>query len=273
LGVTRGYLNRPDYTAERFVPDPWSGEPGARLYRSGDSVRCAPDGNIQFVGRFDQQVKILGHRIELGEVENVLEQHQQVERAIVVAREDRPAEKRLVAYVIPRGEQEAGAWMEELSIYLRQRLPKYMVPVVIVRMTSFPLNTNGKVDRAALPAPTRASRTAAYLSPRNDFEERLVSIWAEVLQLEQVGVNDNFFDLGGHSLSAVRLQQRLIKELGMEIRLLDLFQYPNVSRLAEHLSGGAAAPATLGNQEDEEWAATRRRALARGQQRIVNAQM
>jgi amino acid adenylation domain-containing protein len=271
-GVARGYLNRPDFTAERFLPDPWSGEPGARLYRSGDSVRCAPDGNIHFVGRLDHQVKILGHRIELGEIETVLEQHRQVERAVVTAREDQPGEKRLAAYVIPRWEKDTKSLTAELSIYLKQHLPNYMVPATIISMPSFPLNTNGKVDRAALPAPTKTSRSTTYLPPRNDIEERLVAVWADVLQLEQVGINDNFFDLGGQSLSAVRLQQRLIKELGREIRLLDLFQYPSVSALAEYLSESNEAPALRSNQEEEEWAANRRRALAKSQRRIVSAQ-
>ncbi len=202
-GVARGYLNRPELTAEKFIPDPFSAEPGARMYKTGDLARYRPDGNIEFLGRADHQVKIRGFRIELGEIEAALGQHPAVREAVVLAREDAPGEKRLVAYVV------AGARAaddDDLRRFLKEKLPEYMVPAVFVLLDALPLMPNGKIDRRALPAPDRSrpELDKAFVAPRTPTEELLAEIWAQLLDIERVGVHDNFFDLGGHSLLATQ---------------------------------------------------------------------
>ena len=225
-------LNRPDLTATRFVPNPYSTVPGARLYRTGDRGRDWPDGQLEFRGRVDHQVKLRGFRIELGEIEAVLCRHDAVRDAIVVAREERNREKRLVAYVV--GEAETS----ELRNYLQERLPDYMIPSAWVTLDALPLTANGKVDRKALPAPDsqRPELSSAYIAPRSAIERDIAEVWQEVLGIENIGVNDNFFDLGGHSLLLAQVQSRLARKLSGPLMLLDLFRYPTVASLAEFLS-------------------------------------
>jgi amino acid adenylation domain-containing protein len=227
-GVARGYLGDPAQTAEKFAPDPFSGVPGARLYRTGDRVRWLPDGTLEFLGRADQQVKVRGFRIEPGEIEAALESHPRVREAVVVAREDIPGERRLVAYVVPGGEL-AGA---ELRASLRERLPEYMVPGAYVVLDRLPLNANGKVDRGALPAPEAWGEEAPYEAPRTAVEEIVAGIWAEVLGRDRVGVRDDFFELGGHSLLATRVVSRLRRALGTEVPLRALFEASSLEALA-----------------------------------------
>ncbi|HEX8696794.1 MAG TPA: amino acid adenylation domain-containing protein, partial [Longimicrobium sp.] len=225
-GVARGYLGRSDLTAERFVPDPFGGEPGARLYRTGDLARWLADGRIEFLGRNDFQVKIRGFRVEPGEVEAALASHAAVREALVVAREDGPGDRQLVAYVV--GEVETDALRE----HLRQSLPEYMVPAAFVVLDRIPLNPNGKVDRTALPAPEYGAAEDAYVAPRTPAEEVLAGIWAEVLRLERVGVRDNFFELGGHSLLATRVVSRIREVFGVELPLRALFEGPTTAEMA-----------------------------------------
>ncbi len=235
-GVARGYLDRPDLTAERFLPDPWSPEPGGRMYRTGDLARrvqisfpsVPPDRcrGLEYLGRRDTQVKIRGFRIEPGEIEAVLGQDPGVQSCLVMARRDGMPEPRLVAYVVPRGEADIPRWRE----HLRSQLPEHMIPAALVALTSFPLTGNGKVDRAALPAPEW--RPSAALHPRDAVELALAQIFEQVLGLEAVGVRDNFFDLGGDSLSAVRLVTRVREQLGVRLPLVALFRGPTAEQLA-----------------------------------------
>ncbi|MET0398368.1 MAG: amino acid adenylation domain-containing protein, partial [Longimicrobiaceae bacterium] len=242
-GVARGYLGRPELTAERFVPDPFAGEPGERLYRTGDRARWRADGELEFLGRTDAQVKIRGMRIEPGEVEGVLAGLPQVREAAVVVREDKPGDKRLVAYVVPQEGEELST--AELRAGLAERLPEYMVPGAFVTLEKLPLGVSGKVDRRALPAPERGGALAAYIAPRTPVEEVLAEIWAEVLKTERVGAGDNFFELGGHSLLATQVISRLRQAFGVEVPLKALFEAPTVAGLAarvEELRSAGAAP-------------------------------
>jgi amino acid adenylation domain-containing protein len=226
-GVARGYLNRPELTAERFVDDPFA--PG-RLYRTGDRVRWMADGTLEYLGRLDEQVKIRGFRIELGEIEVRLAQHPDVREAVVLAREDVPGDRRLVAYVV------GAAGADALREHLRQRLPEYMVPSTFVVLDRLPLTANGKVDRKALPAPELASAEERYVAPRTPVEETLAGIWAEVLHLERVGVEESFFDLGGHSLLATRVVSRVREVFNVELPLRALFEHRTVEGLARVLA-------------------------------------
>ncbi|HET7234051.1 MAG TPA: amino acid adenylation domain-containing protein, partial [Longimicrobium sp.] len=230
-GVARGYLGRPGLTAERFVPDPFGPEPGARLYRTGDRVRWRPEGTLDFIDRADTQVKIRGFRIEPGEVEAVLTRHPGVRECAVLAREDVPGEKRLVAYVSGSAEPRA------LDAHLRQLLPAYMVPSAFVRLGALPLTRNGKVDRRALPAPDASLSDEAYVAPRTPVEEVLASIWAQVLRVPRVGVHDDFFGLGGHSLLATRVISRVARALGVELSVRAIFEAPSVAELAGKVEG------------------------------------
>jgi amino acid adenylation domain-containing protein len=232
-GVAHGYQRRAALTAERFVADPFSTEPGARLYRTGDLVRWLADGTLEFLGRADQQVKIRGFRIELGEIDARLVEHAAVREAVVVAREDAPGEKRLVAYLVSEGE--VGA--EALRTHLLERLPEYMVPAAYVQLDALPLTPNGKVDRKALPAPDGdAYARSGYEAPLGPVEETLAGIWAEVLDVEQVGRWDDFFQLGGHSLLAVTLIERMRRaELHVDVRAL--FTHPVLADLAAEVGG------------------------------------
>ncbi|HYH81260.1 MAG TPA: amino acid adenylation domain-containing protein [Longimicrobium sp.] len=238
-GVVRGYLDRPGLTAERFVPDPFAAEPGARMYRTGDRLRWKADGNLEFAGRLDEQVKIRGFRIEPGEVESALSAHPGVREARVVAREDEPGETRLVAYVV--GDAAADALRE----HLRRSLPEYMVPAAFVALERIPLTPTGKLDRKALPAPEYAAPEAGYAVPENPVQEVIAGIWAEVLRLERVGARDNFFELGGHSLLATLVMGRVQEIFGTGMPLRTLFEAPTVAELAERVEAlrSADAPA------------------------------
>ena len=230
-GLARGYRNRPDLTTERFISNPFSADAGGRLYRTGDLARRLPDGQIAFLGRVDEQVKIRGYRVEPSEIATVLGQHATVRTSVVVARENVPGEKELVAYVVlsSGAKLNAGA----LRDHLRKRLPDYMVPAEFVALASIPVTANGKVDRAALPAPNGSRPHAeAYLEPRTPVEEELVKILAPLLKLQRVGVNDNFFLLGGHSLLGTQLIARISETFGVDLTLLKLFDHPTVAEMS-----------------------------------------
>jgi amino acid adenylation domain-containing protein len=235
LGLARGYLNLPHLTAEKFIPNPFSAEPGARLYRTGDLARYLADGNIEFLGRVDNQVKIRGFRIELGEIETVLAQIPGVREAVVVVREDE-AEKRLVAYLVPN--QDSIPTIAELRSFLKSKLPDYMIPSAFVFLDAFSLTPNGKVDRRALPPPdkTRPDLEEAFVAPRTPLESEIARIWGEILKLERVGIHDNFFDLGGHSLLATRLLSRVGKAVDLDVPLRSLFENPTVAALAAEIA-------------------------------------
>ncbi|HEY0078606.1 MAG TPA: amino acid adenylation domain-containing protein, partial [Pyrinomonadaceae bacterium] len=230
LCVARGYWNRPDLTAERFIPDPFSREPGARLYRTGDLTRHLPDGRIEYLGRLDHQVKIRGLRIELEEIEATLGAHRGVRECVVMAREDAPGDKRLVAYIV--AQQESSLNVAELRRYLREQLPDYMIPSAFVLLDKLPLTPSGKADRKALPAPRATSASEGYLAPRTAVEEMVSGIWSEVLKVERVGVRDNFFELGGHSLLATQVVSRLRDAFGVELPLSRFFESPVVAELS-----------------------------------------
>ncbi|HEX7242123.1 MAG TPA: amino acid adenylation domain-containing protein, partial [Longimicrobiaceae bacterium] len=244
-GVSRGYLGRPELTAERFVPDPFSAEAGARMYRSGDRVRWREEGTLEYLGRTDQQVKVRGFRIEPGEIEGALRAHPGVRDAVVVAREDEPGERRLVAYVTGREGAEAPT-SEELRAHLRERLPDYMVPAAFVALERIPLTPNGKTDRRGLPAPEAGSEEAGEEEPRTPAEEILAGIFAEVLKLDRVGARQGFFELGGHSLLATRVVSRVRAAFGIELPLRAVFEAPTVAGLAERVE--ALLRASLGVQ-------------------------
>ena len=235
-GLATGYLNRSQLTAEKFIPNPFSTAPAARLYKTGDLVRYRSDGNLEFLGRLDNQVKVRGFRIELGEIEVVLQQHPSVRDAVVVAREDTPGDRRLVAYVVPVAED--AAEVNGFREYLKQHLPEYMVPSAVVVVDKFPLTPNGKVDRDALPPPNYASLVASQTSTRqmSPLELQIAAIWQQVLDVRSIGLTDNFFDLGGHSLLAVRLFGELERALGKRLPLATLFQAPTIEKLATVLS-------------------------------------
>jgi amino acid adenylation domain-containing protein len=234
-GVARGYLNRPELTAERFLSDPFTSVFGARMYRTGDLVRLRADGDLEFVGRIDGQLKIRGFRVETGEVEAVLGEHPEVEQACVVAREDRDGEKILVGYVVPA--QALAPGFDGLRAFLRTRLPDYMVPTAFVSLRELPLTSNGKVDREALPAPgaDRADRDAPEDSPGTLIESRVSEMVAGLLRLDRVASSDNFFLLGGHSLMGAQLLARVHDAFGVEIQLRTLFDIPTVSGLSAEI--------------------------------------
>ncbi|HET8796683.1 MAG TPA: amino acid adenylation domain-containing protein, partial [Thermoanaerobaculia bacterium] len=245
-GVARGYLNRPDLTAERFVPDPFSDRADARMYKTGDRGRRLRDGNIEFLDRNDFQVKIRGFRIELGEIEAKLALCAGVREAIVLAREDEPGEKRLVAYLVAAGDAELSAG--ELREVLSRQLPDYMIPSAFVQLDALPLTANGKVDRKALPAPEAMALSAReYEAPAGEIEETLAALWQELLRVERVGRNDNFFELGGHSLLAVQLISHIRAALHVELPLRELFATPSLSALADAVR--IAGASTLGRIE------------------------
>jgi amino acid adenylation domain-containing protein len=248
MGLARGYLGRPDLTAEKFLPDPFAaerGEIGARMYRTADLVRRLPDGDLDFLGRLDHQVKVRGLRIELGEIETVLGQHPGIREAAVLVREDRPGDKRLVAYVVAAGEPVATATAvagEDLRGFLSERLPAYMVPAAFVFLDAFPLTPNGKVDRRALPAPQ--ADDSDFLPPRTRLELELAGIWEELLDLRPIGVRDNFFALGGHSLLAVRLLTRIEERYGRTLPLTELFRGGTIEELAQALTRVTPTPSS-----------------------------
>ncbi|WP_086691624.1 amino acid adenylation domain-containing protein [Nostoc sp. T09] len=232
-GVARGYLNQPGLTAEKFIPNLYSQKPGDILYKTGDLGRYLPDGNIELVGRIDNQIKIRGFRIELGEIESVLNQHPDVQATVVVVREDKPGDQRLVAYVVPNAQKILNT--SEIRSFLQEKLPKHMLPTAFVFLDKLPLTPNGKVDRRALPAPgnIRTNLEQFFVAPRNSVEEGIAEIWQQVLGVEQVGIDDNFFELGGHSLLATQVISRLRKTLEIDLPLRYLFEYPTVAELAK----------------------------------------
>jgi amino acid adenylation domain-containing protein len=234
-GVARGYLNRPELTAAKFIANPFHGDPEARLYRTGDLARYLPDGNIEFIGRIDHQVKIHGYRIELGEIEAALSQHPAVREAVVMAQEYGPSEKRLIAYVVTAGVSRATD--DELRRALQQRLPEYMVPAAFVFIDALPLTVNGKVDRKSLPKPESIGRQngGGYIAPRTAAEAKLAEIWAATLKLDRISIEDSFFELGGHSLIAVRLVAEMERQLGCGVSVAQLFKFPTIAQLAGEL--------------------------------------
>jgi amino acid adenylation domain-containing protein len=271
VGLARGYLNRPDLTAARFVPNPFVDErrttqaegsglsyvlrpaSNTRLYRTGDRVRYRPDGRLEFLGRVDQQIKLRGYRIELGEIAAVLVQHPAVCDAVVLAREDAPGDLRLVAYVVPRGDerrrsndastapssvQRPASVIPELRAFLHARLPDYMIPAIFVLLAALPLTPSGKIDRQALPAPDAipSGQEAGFVAPRTPIEDLLAQIWATLLRLERVSIHDRFFDLGGHSLLATQVIARVQAAFGVELPLRSLFETPTIAELAERIT-------------------------------------
>jgi acyl carrier protein len=231
-GVARGYLGRPDLTADRFRPDPFTEAAGARLYRTGDLVRWLPSGHLEFLGRTDRQVKVRGFRVELGEIEAALAEHPAVREVAVLTREDQGGERRLVAYVAPYPDREVAA--PELRAFLKDRLPGHMVPAAYVTLAALPLNSSGKVDHRALPAPdaSRPELAAAYAPPETAAQEGVAAIWCEVLGLEQVGIHDDFYDLGGHSLLLPQVMHRLQRDFQVEVPLRSLAEETTVAGLA-----------------------------------------
>jgi amino acid adenylation domain-containing protein/non-ribosomal peptide synthase protein (TIGR01720 family) len=243
--LASGYAQAPELTAEKFVPDPFAGVPGAVLYKTGDLARYRPDGNLEFLGRSDFQVKIRGFRIELGEIEAALAQHDAVRASVVAAREDRPGERRLVAYVVAREGREAAAG--ELRAHLQARLPDYMVPAAFVAMPALPLTANGKVDRARLPAPgpARPALLTAFAPARTPREKLLAEVWSEVLGSERVGIHDNFFELGGDSILSIQVIARCA-QAGLQLTARQMFQYQTVAELASIAETGPAIVAEQG---------------------------
>jgi len=231
-GLARGYRNRPDLTAEKFIPHPFSGEPGGRLYRTGDLARLLPDGQIAFLGRVDDQMKIRGFRIEPNEIVCALDQHPDVRESLVLAREDASGEKHVVAYLMLKPESDLTHTV--LRDYLRAYLPEYMLPAAFVRLDAFPLTPHGKIDRAALPAPNPGNTLQGEISagPRTRTQQRVIAILTQLLGLEKIGLKDNFFLLGGHSLLAAQLIARLREAFGVELTLRSLFDHPTVESIS-----------------------------------------
>ena len=260
-GLARGYLNRPELTEEKFIPNPFDNSKfkiqNSKLYKTGDLVRYLPDGNIEFLGRIDHQVKVRGNRIELGEIESVLGQYPNVREVVVVAREDIPGDKRLLAYVVPNQEQSITS--RELRHFLKDKLPDYMMPSAFVLLDKLPRTPNGKVNRRALPVPdkVRPELEETFVAPRTPVEEVLVGIWAEVLGLDRVGVQDNFFELGGHSLLATQVISRVRDAFAVELSLYSLFEAPTISSLGEKVEAarreglGLQAPPILPRTSNE----------------------
>jgi acyl carrier protein len=257
VGVARGYVQQPALTAERFLPNPY-GPAGSRLYRTGDRARYRADGNLVFLGRQDQQVKLRGYRIELGEIAAVVQQHPAVREAVVVRHAPTPETARLVAYVVPDAPPEpstnegtadarrAGLSASALRAFLQRQLPEYMVPGEFVLLDALPKTPNGKIDRQALPLPSAAVRpVTAYAAPQTEIELLLARIWQEALGVDRVGVHDNFFELGGHSLLMAQVHDKLQQSLEIELPLTALFKYPTIEHLAQYLSQEQREPASF----------------------------
>ncbi|AEY66940.1 non-ribosomal peptide synthetase [Clostridium sp. BNL1100] len=233
-GLARGYLKLPKLTQEKFITNPFSSEVGSRLYKTGDIVRFMPDGNIEFVGRSDHQVKIRGFRIELGEIETLLNKNPLISQSVVICREIFSGEKALIAYVIPKT-KETDTVM--LRAYLRERLPDYMIPSYFVKLDSFPMTPNNKIDRKALPIPEKTTQGANSdtIQPSNEVQKTVSDVWKEVLGRETIGINENFFDLGGHSLLLAKVRSKISKTMNIDLQVMDLFKYPTVNTLSEYL--------------------------------------
>ncbi|MEH2088955.1 non-ribosomal peptide synthetase [Nostoc sp.] len=231
LGLARGYLKRPELTKEKFIHNPFEKAGEGKLYKTGDLARYLPDGNIEYLGRIDNQVKIRGFRIELGEIEAVLNQHSDVQVSCVIPREDNPGDKRLVVYVVPH--EHCTPIISELRQYLKAKVPDYMVPNAFVILKYLPLTPNGKIDPRALPAPSQSRDLERFVAPRNQLELQLVQIWSQILKVDEVGVKDNFFDIGGHSLLVPYLLAQIQQQFGKSLPLVTLFQHPTIEELAE----------------------------------------
>jgi amino acid adenylation domain-containing protein len=242
IGLARGYLNRPELTAEKFIPHPFRKEPGARLYKTGDWVFCRSDGNLEYAERIDQQVKIRGFRIELGEIETALYIHPQVRETVVIAREDEPGNKRLVAYVVTTEAKAPST--SEWRQHLQQTLPDYMIPAVFVQLAALPLTPNCKIDRRALPAPlqTRIEAAESFVAPSDELESQLTEIWEEFLKIKPIGITDNFFELGGDSLLAMSLFVKIGTVCQTQLPLSAIFQAPTIESLAKILRSETSLP-------------------------------
>ncbi len=248
-GIARVYLNRPELTAQKFIPNPFASEQdkiqgrNLRLYQTGDRVRYLQDGNLEYLGRYDEQVKIRGFRIECGEIANQLQQQPEIKEAVVIVREDEPGNKRLVAYIIPKSpkpnESELPEEINRLRLILSQTIPEYTIPSHFIWLEHFPITINSKLYKKALPRPenTAYKSIEQYLAPRNELEKQLALCWQTVLNLPRVGISDNFFDLGGHSLLAVRLIYQINQQLNASLSVIDCFKYPTIEGLATFLSG------------------------------------
>jgi amino acid adenylation domain-containing protein len=234
-GLSRGYHNRPELTAERFVPSPHGSVAGARLYRTGDLARYRSDGAIEYLGRTDHQVKLRGFRVELGEVEAVLNDHDAIKEVVVLVREDSPGDPRLVAYVVTN--EHGAEVINELRSYMKARVPDYMVPAAFVQLDEFPLTGSGKVDRQALPAPDQSRPVLAeqFVAPRNELEESIAQMWREILALERIGIHDEFFDLGGNSLHAMQIMAKVTNMFDVDLPLHRLLDSPTIAGLAQQI--------------------------------------
>ncbi|HEV2149832.1 MAG TPA: non-ribosomal peptide synthetase, partial [Longimicrobiaceae bacterium] len=261
--LARGYLGGPALTAERFLPDPYPGEPGARMYRTGDLARWREDGTLEFLGRTDDQVKVRGVRVELGEIESLLREHPRV-GAAAAAVYGSGGEAQIAAFFVPRGAGDGDTLAGELLGRLRERLPGFMVPAWVLPLASLPLTSSGKADRRSLPDPRTLGpgRRASYVAPGSELERSIARVWQEVLGVERVGVHDNFFDIGGNSLLIVQAYDRLRDGVGGDLTLVELFRYPTVTLLAERLSTGTTV-GTPALSEAEDRARRQREALAR----------
>jgi amino acid adenylation domain-containing protein len=270
-GLARGYLNRPELTAERFIPHPFDSRGGARLYKTGDLARYRADGILEFLGRNDHQVKLRGFRIELGEIENVLVQHPAIKDVAVILREDYVNDRRLVAYVVLC--QELRSSIKDLNDFLGERLPDYMVPAHLVILEALPLTGNGKIDQHRLPAPEskQQEREIAYVAPSTAIEQRMVAIWQDVLRTQQVGIYDNFFESGGHSLLLIQVHHKLEQALPIHIPLVELFRYSTIHSLAMHISQMLVEETPVQKHEDrsDQLAAGKNRFKQRLQQKLL----
>jgi amino acid adenylation domain-containing protein len=245
IGLARGYLNRSNLTAEKFIPNPFSDDPTDRLYKTGDWVRYLPEGNIEYLGRIDQQVKIRGFRIELGEIETVLNQNSSVQEAIVIVIEDESSDKRLIAYIVSKLAPEQIS-ITHLRNDLKEKLPNYMIPANFVFLNEMPLTPNGKIDRQALPHPDELQREEiSYVAPQTQTEQKIAMIWQKILHIKKIGIHDNFFDLGGNSLLLIQVHEQLTNVLNQNIQIVTLFQYATISALAHHLDNSLSEETTL----------------------------
>jgi amino acid adenylation domain-containing protein len=259
-GVSKGYLNRPDLTEEKFIANPFSSDPDSKLYKTGDSVKFLSNGAIECLGRIDYQVKVRGFRIELGEIEAIMTHYSTVKEAVAIVREDTPGAKTLVGYFVTdvSDREAASQKIPELRSFLKQRLPDYMVPTIFMVLDAMPLTPNGKVDRKALPQPDslRLELVANYVAPRNDLERQITEIWGQVLNLDSVGIHDNFFELGGYSLLAIQIVSRLRQASQIEILLSNLFELPTIAELAariETLRWAARSKYSAEEEVDEDY--------------------
>jgi amino acid adenylation domain-containing protein len=266
VGLARGYWNRPDLTAERFVPHPF--HPDRRLYKTGDRARFLPDGRLEFFGRLDDQVKLRGHRIELGDIETTLLTHPDVADAAVALREDRPGDQRLAAYCCAK--KGCRLEVEALRAWLQNKLPGYMIPAVFVFLENLPLSANGKINRRALPVPQSVGGTREMTPPRNSVEKQLADIWREVLGMETVGVHDNFFELGGHSLLMIQIQDGIRRVWNRELSVVSFFKHPTVAEQATLLQGETGAddaPSFARSRAARQIAAARQAVQLRGSEK------